>query len=50
MADDYGALALIDWTGECPDACACGERVSVRLLEGAYSEGRQFALFRSEAV
>jgi len=50
MADDYGALALIEWTGECPDACPCCEQISVRLLEGAYSEGRQFALFRSEAV
>jgi len=46
MADDYGALALIEWQGERPG----GERISVRLLEGEYSEGRQFALSRGETV
>ncbi|MDJ1007779.1 MAG: heme NO-binding domain-containing protein [Paracoccaceae bacterium] len=46
MADDYGALAFIEWEGERGGA----EQVSVRLLEGDYSEGRQFDLSRKQAV
>ena len=40
MADDYGALALIDHVGET----ARGETIEVELLEARYTEGRAFSL------
>jgi hypothetical protein len=42
IADDYGALAVIEFDG----AGESGERISVRLLSDDHSEGRQFALSR----
>jgi hypothetical protein len=45
MADDYGALVLIEWGGEAVDY----ERLTVRLLEGEFAEGRQFELSRRKA-
>ena len=40
MADDYGALALIDHVG----AGQGGETIEVELLEERYTEGRAFSL------
>ncbi len=40
MADDYGCLSLIEWE----DQGEAGEVISVTLLDGAYSEGKTFAL------
>ncbi|WP_343079698.1 heme NO-binding domain-containing protein [Ostreiculturibacter nitratireducens] len=42
LADDYGALALIDHAGEDDD----GETVEIELLEASFSEGRRFDLAR----
>lgn len=42
MADDYGALVLIDWQG----ADGREGRLTVRLLEGDFAEGREFELSR----
>ncbi|NNK15674.1 MAG: heme NO-binding protein [Sulfitobacter sp.] len=40
MADDYGALALLEHTGQ-----ACGQEVvSIRLVENDFAEGRDFDL------
>ncbi len=39
MADDYGALVLLDYVGG--DG---GETVSIRLLDAAHAEGRRFSL------
>lgn len=40
MADDYGALALIDHGG----SSEAGETIEVELLDGRYTEGRAFSL------
>jgi hypothetical protein len=40
MADDYGALVLLDHLGTGSD----GEIVSIRLLETSFAEGRRFDL------
>ncbi|MEJ1990605.1 MAG: heme NO-binding domain-containing protein [Maritimibacter sp.] len=40
LADDYGALVLIDFDGRHNGV----DQISVRLLESDYSEGRGFAL------
>lgn len=45
MADDYGALVLIEWAG----ASGCCERLTVQLLEGDFAEGRRFELSRRKA-
>ena len=45
MADDYGALVLIEWAG----ASVCSERLTVQLLEGDFAEGRRFELSRRKA-
>ncbi len=44
LADDYGALALIDHSGVHPD----GETVDIELLQTSFSEGRAFALAAPE--
>ena len=40
MADDYGALVILDHEGRSEE----GELVTVTLVEQAYAEGRQFLL------
>lgn len=40
MADDYGALVLLDHSGGAPD----NERVSIHLLESQFAAGRRFDL------
>ena len=40
MADDYGALVFLEHMG----TEGCCERISIRLLEAAFSEGRHFSL------
>ncbi|MEM8978670.1 MAG: heme NO-binding domain-containing protein [Pseudomonadota bacterium] len=40
MADDYGALAFLEFEGEDDET----ESVSIQLLESAFSEGREFNL------
>lgn len=40
MADDYGALALIDHGGTTP----AGEAIEVELLDARYTQGRAFSL------
>lgn len=40
MADDYGALALVEHIGASPG----GETVTVTLLESTFAEGREFKL------
>ncbi len=40
LADDYGALVLIDFEGEEGDA----EILSIRLADAAFAEGREFDL------
>lgn len=40
MADDYGALALIDHVGETDG----GETIEVELLDARYTQGRAFSL------
>lgn len=40
MADDYGALVLLDHKGAIPG----GEAISVHLLETRFAEGRRFEL------
>lgn len=40
MADDYGALALLDHQGSGPE----GEVISIALLEQRFAEGRRFDL------
>ena len=44
MADDYGALALID----CSAPQGGEEMVMIELLDNAYSVGRSFELTRAE--
>ena len=45
MADDYGALVVLDHAGIDPGCCGIGqELVSVMLLDHAYSQGRRFDL------
>ena len=46
MADDYGALALIDHAG----ADATGETIEVELLDARYTQGRAFSLAMPVAV
>jgi hypothetical protein len=46
MADDYGALALLELDGIAPDGT---EAVHVQLLDTAHSEGRSFDLGRVPA-
>lgn len=53
MADDYGALVLIDVEGASgPQAPgrACAEYVSVELLDASYVEGRSFELAQPGAA
>lgn len=45
MADDYGALVLLEHLGSGPD----GERVSIVLLDAAHWSGRRFDLTGAEA-
>lgn len=40
MADDYGALALLDFQGRKDGV----ETISIELLESSFAEGREFAL------
>ena len=40
MADDYGALVLLDHDGYSLE----GEMIVIQLLEMAYAEGRSFEL------
>jgi hypothetical protein len=40
MADDYGALVVIDHAGPAPG----GERVSIQLLDHQFATGRRFTL------
>lgn len=40
LADDYGALALVDFVDQMQDS----ERLAIRLLDVGYQEGRQFDL------
>lgn len=40
IADDYGALALLDHAGSGPE----GEMVQIQLLEADFAEGRRFEL------
>ncbi len=40
MADDYGALVLLDYKGARSDM----EIVEIRLLEAAFADGRNFDL------
>lgn len=40
MADDYGALVVLDHDGYSPE----GERIVIQLLEVDYAEGRRFDL------
>ncbi len=40
MADDYGALVLLEYTG-CENCC---DRLSIQLLDQSYAEGRHFEL------
>ena len=40
MADDYGALVLLDHQGEA----AGEERITIEVLDGRHSEGRRFEL------
>lgn len=44
MADDYGALALLEHEG----ADEGGERLSIRLLDARFASGRQFSLATGE--
>jgi hypothetical protein len=46
MADDYGALALLELDGIAPDGA---EAVRVQLLDAAFAEGRSFDLGRVSA-
>lgn len=41
MADDYGALALVEHQGAVPGG---GERIAITLAESAFAEGRRFDL------
>lgn len=43
MADEYGALAMLEHVGQDPQA-AGGELVSIMLLDQGFAEGRQFEL------
>ncbi|GHC13857.1 hypothetical protein GCM10007291_09670 [Gemmobacter nanjingensis] len=43
MADDYGALCLVDHCGSGPE----GERISITLAQAGFSAGRQFELARA---
>ncbi len=45
LADDYGALALVEYRGRAGDT----DTLSVRLLEVGFSEGRDFSLAREQA-
>lgn len=45
MADDYGALVLLEHVGTGPE----GERISVVLLDAAFAAGRRFDLTAAEA-
>lgn len=45
LADDYGALVLIEATG----SASGGVTMSIRLLESAFAEGRGFALTQRAA-
>lgn len=40
MADDYGALVLLDHQGSGPD----GEMISIQVLEPSFAQGRRFDL------
>jgi len=40
MADDYGALVLLDYLGATPD----GEEIAIELLEAGFAAGRGFDL------
>lgn len=52
MADDYGALALIELHAPAEDAVCHhgGQRITVELLEDRYSEGRSFVLAQPARV
>lgn len=43
MADDYGALAVLNHDGDDPDRPG-GEQLSILLLDQGFAEGRQFEL------
>ncbi len=45
MADDYGTLALLEHRGRSNGE----ERLAISLIDGAFSEGRDFALSPAEA-
>ncbi len=45
MADDYGALVFLEHMG----TEGCCERISVRLLEAEFTEGRHFSLAQGPA-
>lgn len=44
MADDYGALVLLDHAGAATDDMTGGERISIQLLDHRHSAGRRFDL------
>lgn len=46
MADDYGALVLLEHLGSEPE----GERLSIVLLDAAFAAGRRFDLSLAEAA
>lgn len=44
MADDYGALALIDYRGAAPDGDLSVEEIGIEIAMQGYAEGRRFDL------
>jgi hypothetical protein len=46
MADDYGALVLLDHMG----SAGAEERISIRILDQAWTPGRRFELARGAAA
>lgn len=47
MADDYGALSVVDHRGQTPDG---QEEIAITLAEGAFSAGRSFDLAQNVAA
>ncbi len=44
MADDYGALAILEHEGQAFDPAGGAERVCIELLDQSFAEGRRFRL------
>jgi len=49
MADDYGALVVLDYCGAMKRGTEVVEKVSINLLEAEFCEGHSFALGAQEA-